>query len=35
MTQVVIAGGVLLVALAVGAVLRRRKVVDAPTQPMF
>ncbi len=35
MTQVVIAGGVLIVALAVGAVLRRRAVIDAPTQPVF
>jgi hypothetical protein len=35
MTQVVIAGAVLIVALSVGAVLRRRQRVDAPTQPTF
>jgi len=33
MTQALIAVGVLVVALAVGAVLRRRRTVDAPTQP--
>ena len=33
--QVVIAVAVLLVALVVGAVLRRRRTVDAPTQPVF
>lgn len=33
MTQVSIAVGVLVVALAVGALLRRRRTVDAPTQP--
>lgn len=33
MTQVSIAVGVLVVALAVGATLRRRRTVDAPTQP--
>jgi hypothetical protein len=32
-TQVAIAVGVLVVALAVGALLRRRRTVDAPTQP--
>ncbi len=35
MTQVLIAAAVLTVALAVGAVLRRRRGVDAPTQPVF
>lgn len=35
MTQVVIAGVVLAAALVVGAVLRRRRVVDAPTQPEY
>ncbi|MEO7370872.1 MAG: hypothetical protein ABI949_04405 [Ilumatobacteraceae bacterium] len=35
MTQFVIAAVVLVVALGVGAVLRRRRVVDAPTQPVF
>ena len=35
MTQVAIAGAVLIVALAIGAILRRRRTVDAPTQPMF
>jgi hypothetical protein len=35
MIQVLIAVGVLAVALAVGAVLRRRRTVDAPTQPTF
>jgi hypothetical protein len=34
-TQVLIAIVVLVAALAVGAVLRRRRVVDAPTQPAF
>jgi len=34
-TQVLIAVGVLVVALTVGAVLRRRRTVDAPTQPSF
>jgi len=33
--QVLIAAAVLVVALAVGAVLRRRRIVDAPTQPVF
>jgi hypothetical protein len=33
--QAFIAVGVLVVALAVGAVLRRRRTVDAPTQPTF
>jgi len=35
MTQVLIAVGVLVLALIVGAVLRRRRTVDAPTQPTF
>ncbi|MEP7113439.1 MAG: hypothetical protein ABI862_09260 [Ilumatobacteraceae bacterium] len=35
MVQVFIALGVLGVALVVGAVLRRRRGVDAPTQPVF
>ena len=35
MTQLLIAAVVLVVALVVGAVLRRRSVVDAPTQPVF
>lgn len=35
MGQLVIAAVVLVVALAVGAVLRRRRTVDAPTQPVF
>lgn len=35
MAQVLIAVVVLVVALAVGAVLRRRRVVDPPTQPVF
>ena len=35
MTQVVIAGAVLVLALSVGTVLRRRQRVDAPTQPAF
>ena len=35
MSQVVIAVLVLAAALAVGAVLRRRRVLDAPTQPVF
>jgi hypothetical protein len=34
-TQLLIAAAVLAVALAVGAVLRRRRVTDAPTQPVF
>jgi hypothetical protein len=34
-TQLAIAAAVLAVALAVGAVLRRRRVTDAPTQPEF
>jgi len=34
-TQVLIAVAVLVVALGVGAVLRRRRRVDAPTQPAF
>ncbi|HEY4609530.1 MAG TPA: hypothetical protein VIH06_10010 [Ilumatobacteraceae bacterium] len=33
--QVLIAVGVLVLALTVGAVLRRRRTVDAPTQPTF
>jgi hypothetical protein len=33
--QILIAVAVFAVALAVGAVLRRRRTVDAPTQPMF
>jgi hypothetical protein len=35
MSQVVVAAGVLAAALVVGAVLRRRRVVDAPTQPEY
>ena len=35
MSQVVIAGAVLIVALSVGGILRRRRAVDAPTQPAF
>ena len=35
MVQVLIAVAVLAIALTVGAVLRKRRVVDAPTQPMF
>lgn len=35
MIQVVIAAVVLVAAVAVGVVLRRRRVVDAPTQPEF
>ena len=35
MVQVLIAAGVVAVALVVGAVLRRRRTVDAPTQPSF
>ena len=35
MNQVLIAVAVLVVALGVGAVLRRRRSVDAPTQPVF
>jgi hypothetical protein len=34
-TQVLIAAAVLVVALVVGALLRRRRTVDAPTQPVF
>jgi hypothetical protein len=34
-TQVLIAVGVVLVALGVGAVLRSRRTVDAPTQPVY
>jgi hypothetical protein len=34
-TQLLIAAAVLVVALAVGGVLRRRSAVDAPTQPAF
>lgn len=35
MIQVVIAAVVVVVALAIGAVLRRRQAVDAPTQPAY
>ena len=35
MNQLFVAAGVLVVALAVGALLRRRRAVDAPTQPEF
>ena len=35
MVQVLIAVGVFVVALVVGALLRRRRTVDAPTQPTF
>lgn len=35
MSQLVVAAGVLFAALVVGAVLRRRRTVDAPTQPVF
>ena len=35
MNQLLVAAGVLVAALAVGAVLRRRRTVDAPTQPVF
>ena len=35
MTQILIAVAVFVAALAVGAVLRHRRAVDAPTQPMF
>lgn len=35
MTQIVVAAVVLVAALVVGAVLRRRRVTDAPTQPVF
>ena len=35
MTQVLVDAAVLVIALVVGAVLRRRTVVDAPTQPVF
>jgi hypothetical protein len=34
-SQLVVAAGVLFAALVVGAVLRRRRTVDAPTQPVF
>jgi hypothetical protein len=34
-TQVLVAAGVLAIALAVAAVLRRRRTVDPPTQPGF
>jgi hypothetical protein len=34
-TQLLIAAGVLVAALAVGAILRHRRQVDAPTQPVF
>lgn len=34
-TQLLIAAAVLIAALVVGAVLRRRSAVDAPTQPVF
>jgi hypothetical protein len=33
--QLLIAAAVLIVALVVGAVLRRRRAIDAPTQPVF
>lgn len=35
MSQLFVAVGVLFAALVVGAVLRRRRTVDAPTQPVF
>lgn len=35
MTQVIMAGAVLIVALSIGAVLRRRQTIDAPSQPTF
>jgi hypothetical protein len=35
MTQVIIAAAVLVAALIVGAVLRRQRAVDAPTQPAY
>ena len=35
MAQVVVAAAVLVCALIVGAILRRRRSVDAPTQPVF
>ena len=35
MNQLLVAAGVLVAALAVGALLRRRRTVDAPTQPEF
>ena len=35
MSQLFVAAGVLFAALVVGAVLRRRRTVDAPTQPVF
>lgn len=35
MIQVLIAAAVVVVALAIGAVLRRRRPVDAPTQPVY
>jgi hypothetical protein len=34
-SQLLVAAGVLIAALAVGAVLRRRRTIDAPTQPVF
>jgi hypothetical protein len=34
-SQLLVAAGVLITALVVGAVLRRRRTVDAPTQPVF
>jgi hypothetical protein len=34
-SQLFVAAGVLIAALAVGMVLRRRRTVDAPTQPVF
>jgi hypothetical protein len=34
-SQLVIAGAVLIVALSVGGILRRRRTIDAPTQPTF
>ncbi|MEY2443901.1 MAG: hypothetical protein QOE00_481 [Ilumatobacteraceae bacterium] len=35
MNQLLVAAAVLVAALAVGAILRRRRAVDAPTQPVF
>ena len=35
MSQLLVAAGVLVAALAVGALLRKRRTVDAPTQPVF
>jgi hypothetical protein len=35
MSQIVIAGAVLIVALSIGGILRRRRTIDAPTQPTF